>query len=226
MTEAEWLAGADLDAMLIALTDRMSVRKGLLFGLACCRRIGHHFRADRSRACLNVVEHYADGLAGPEDLWSAHDAVVQEEIERRERQSVSGMAYAALEALSHPSGPGPFRVAEFAAAAFAEDRHDRQTGWNAVLAVERKIQCELLREVVGNRFRPARAEASWLCWHGGTIPDLAPAVYDGKAFDRLPVLADALEEAACTDTDVLAHCRRAGGHVRGCWVVDVLLGKE
>jgi hypothetical protein len=67
---------------------------------------------------------------------------------------------------------------------------------------------------------------SWLRWDDGTIPKLAQAIYDERAFDHLPVLADALEEAGCANADILAHCRGPGEHVRGCWVVDLLLGKE
>jgi hypothetical protein len=55
---------------------------------------------------------------------------------------------------------------------------------------------------------------------------MAQAIYDGRTFDQLPILADALEEAGCHNSDVLAHCRSEGPHVRGCWVVDLLLGKS
>ena len=55
---------------------------------------------------------------------------------------------------------------------------------------------------------------------------MAQLIYDDRAFDRLPLLADALEDAGCTDADILAHCRNGGEHVRGCWVVDLLLGKS
>jgi hypothetical protein len=54
---------------------------------------------------------------------------------------------------------------------------------------------------------------------------LAQAIDDERAFDRLPILADALEDAGCTDADLLNHCRGPGLHVMGCWVVDMLLGK-
>jgi hypothetical protein len=54
----------------------------------------------------------------------------------------------------------------------------------------------------------------------------AQAIYDERAFDRTPQLADALEQAGCTDADILGHCRGGGEHVRGCWVVDLLLGKK
>jgi hypothetical protein len=67
---------------------------------------------------------------------------------------------------------------------------------------------------------------AWAAWNDGTIPKLAQAIYEERAFDRLPILADALEEAGCDNADILAHCRQPGPHVRGCWVVDLLVGKE
>ncbi len=59
---------------------------------------------------------------------------------------------------------------------------------------------------------------------GATIANLAHTIDDEAAFDRLPILVDALAEAGCADPDVLAYCRTAGPHVRGCWVIDLLLG--
>ena len=84
----------------------------------------------------------------------------------------------------------------------------------------------LLREVFGNPFGPLTIDPLWLAWNGGTVTTLAQSIYDDRAFDRLPIMADALEEAGCTNADILAHCRQPGEHVRGCWVVDLILGKE
>jgi hypothetical protein len=84
---------------------------------------------------------------------------------------------------------------------------------------------ELLREVAGNPFRPGALRHRWRVWEGGTIARLARAVYDGRRFEDLPILADALEDAGCADPAVLAHCRGPGEHVRGCWLLDGLLGK-
>jgi hypothetical protein len=69
-------------------------------------------------------------------------------------------------------------------------------------------------------------QPAWLAWNGGTVVNLAQAIYEECAFDHLPILADALEEAGCADSSVLDHCRLPGLHVRGCWVVDLLLDKE
>jgi hypothetical protein len=84
---------------------------------------------------------------------------------------------------------------------------------------------DLIRDMFGNPFRTAIVEPSWLVWNGGTVVKIAQGVYDDRAFDRLPVLADALEDAGCHDADILGHCRHAGPHVRGCWVVDLLTGR-
>jgi hypothetical protein len=63
-------------------------------------------------------------------------------------------------------------------------------------------------------------------WLTSTVVSLVQAIYDDRAFDRLPILSDALQDAGCENEDILNHCRSGGTHVRGCWVVDLLLGKE
>jgi hypothetical protein len=63
-------------------------------------------------------------------------------------------------------------------------------------------------------------------WLSSTVLDLARTIYDEKVFERLPILADALMDAGCDNEEILNHCRSDGLHVRGCWIVDVLLGKE
>ncbi|WP_149112072.1 hypothetical protein [Limnoglobus roseus] len=81
----------------------------------------------------------------------------------------------------------------------------------------------LLRDIFGNPFRPIAFSPAWLT---PAAVGLAEAIYADRAFDRLPILADALQDAGCEDVDVLSHCRGDGPHVRGCWVVDGVLGKD
>jgi hypothetical protein len=88
---------------------------------------------------------------------------------------------------------------------------------------EGMAQAHLLRCVAGNPFRPVRAEPGW---RTAPVVGIAESVYAERAFDRLPILADALEDAGCTDAEILTHCRAHSEHARGCWVVDMLLGKE
>jgi hypothetical protein len=80
-----------------------------------------------------------------------------------------------------------------------------------------------VRDIFGNPFRPVTFNPAW---RTSNVTALAQAIYDDRAFDRLPILADALEDAGCDRVDILNHCRQPGEHVRGCWVVDLVLGKE
>ncbi len=101
------------------------------------------------------------------------------------------------------------------------------TVYTEVLSLDEHIaQADLIRDIFGNPFRPVAVDPAWLAWNDGAIRKMAQAIYDERAFDRLPLLADALEDAGCADADILAHCRGPGPHVRGCWLVDSLLGKK
>jgi len=84
-------------------------------------------------------------------------------------------------------------------------------------------QAALVRDIFGNPFRPVTFDPAW---RSATVVSLSQAIYDERVFDRMPILADALEDAGCNNADVLNHCRQPGEHVRGCWVVDLVLGKE
>ncbi|MCE9531608.1 MAG: hypothetical protein K8T89_10870 [Planctomycetes bacterium] len=84
-------------------------------------------------------------------------------------------------------------------------------------------QKQIISCIFGNPFRPVTIDPRWLT---STVVDLAAAIYEEHAFDRLPILADALMDAGCDSDEIIHHCRGDGPHVRGCWVVDLLLGKE
>jgi hypothetical protein len=90
---------------------------------------------------------------------------------------------------------------------------------------ERKAQCALLRDLFVYPERPVRLDPAWLHWRDGTVVRVARSIDDDGRFGDLPVLADALEEAGCADADLLGHCRSGGPHVRGCWLVDLILSK-
>jgi hypothetical protein len=93
----------------------------------------------------------------------------------------------------------------------------------ATVAAEFAAQTDLLRCIAGNPFRPVAADPAWLT---SAVVGLAAAIYADRAFDRLPILADALEDAGCDHPDILAHCRSHPEHARGCWVVDLVLCKS
>jgi hypothetical protein len=89
-----------------------------------------------------------------------------------------------------------------------------------VVAAERARQCHLLREIFGDPFRPVAVDPRWLT---SDVRSVARGIYAERAFDGMPILADALQDAGCDAAGVLDHCREPGEHVRGCWVLDLLL---
>jgi hypothetical protein len=89
---------------------------------------------------------------------------------------------------------------------------------------EMLTQCQILRDLV--RFQPVSADPGWLDWEQQQVVRLAQPISDEDRFEHLPILADALEEAGCTHTEMLAHLRGPGPHYRGCWALDVVLNRK
>jgi hypothetical protein len=116
--------------------------------------------------------------------------------------------------------------AEHATAAISQLKNVPANQANVVEQAECEVQSVLLRDVIGNPFRPAIMAQAWLTWNDGTTRRIGQAIYGKRAFNRMPILADALEDAGCDNANILAHCRGPGPHVRGCWVVDLLQGKS
>jgi hypothetical protein len=239
MTEAEWNQSGDLEKMLRLplLKDKISYRKLRLFACACCRRMWHLLTDDLSRNVVEVAEKYADGLAAQEDLESAREmaqhAATSPVITCR---TVLGTAvhYTPGSVASSTAATGiqfsPRATASSMAMFAVEAARDReayvaerneQAADRAAYVAERKEQAAIFRELIGNPFRSVTFD--WLTF---PVTSLAQAIYDERTYDRLPILADALEDAGCTNQDVLEHCRQPGGHYRGCWVVDLLLSKQ
>jgi hypothetical protein len=208
MTEQEWLACMHPRPMLDFFSGKASERKLRLFAVACCRRVWPQLTGPSGREAVERSERFADGQAGPEELAALTTRLVKE---GRMPADAAARVAASLE-LDTMAAREVARLASWATPHCAR-------------ADERLAQCHLAREVFGNPFRLAALDPAWLAWEGGTVVKLAQAVYDDRAFDCLPVLADALEEAGCTNSDILAHLRGPGPHVRGCWVLDLLLGK-
>jgi hypothetical protein len=208
VTEADWLGGGDLVALVKHLRGRASERKLRLFACACCRRLWHLLGDARSRAAVEMAERYADGLATEVELAAVH--VEAGAAVPAQPASWSAASHAAYLAFVTAAAHAPYAARQVAGG----------VPWGA------GARRELLREVIGNPFRPARLDPAWLCWDAGTVRRLALGIYEERAFERLPVLGDALEEAGCADETLLAHCRGGALHVRGCWLVDLLLGKD
>jgi hypothetical protein len=85
------------------------------------------------------------------------------------------------------------------------------------------VQAALIRCIFGNPFRPVSFD---LAWRTPQAQALALTAYEARCFEDLPFLADALEEAGCTEEAILSHLRGPVPHVRGCWVIDLVLGRS
>jgi hypothetical protein len=225
MIESEWLACGDPQPMLRHLGCKAGERKRRLFACACCRRAWHLLADYRIRKAVETAERYADNAASETELEAASDSA---EVVFRSGNSRTG-SHAAAHAViaSTAGGLDASRTAVFAAQGIVnpKDIEEPNEHERARLDAERAEQTSVLRDIVGNPFHAVAVEPSWLTWHGGMVTKIAQGIYNDRAFDLLPKLADALLEAGCTNEAILAHCRAGGVHVRGCWVVDLVLGK-
>jgi hypothetical protein len=216
--------------MVNSFQGRASDRKLRLFACACFRAMAEHFpEGDNAVA---VAESFAEGLASQEemegagpgvedalppvewDLLRALDSLVDQDAINAACVTADNVALARgqLEMIRAMQSRGELRPSTASRSAS-----------EAAEQVARQGQSDLLRCILGNPNRPTTSDPSW---RTTAAVVLAGAIYERREFGRLPELARILEEAGCADPAVLAHCRRPGEHTRGCWVVDLLLGKE
>jgi hypothetical protein len=224
MTEEEWMACADPGKMLKFLQDsgKLSERKGRLFGVACCRRIWPLLIDERSRTAVEVAEQHADGLVAKQELHAAYLATVPENRNKEQEWFAWSATHAVISNPASVSAKEPWYQACLA----IEEADSRRK--------ETNVQAALLRDIFGPLpFRPAGLPSSIRLWNDGCAVKLATALYEDRSLPsatfnpaRLSILADALEEAGCTDEALLTHLRSPGPHVRGCWALDRLLAKE
>jgi hypothetical protein len=205
MTEAEWLTATDPAPMLEFLDSTASDRRKRLFGIAWCRNEWHLLADERSRQAVDIAEKYAEGEVTDVVLDAGYDAAYE----------------AAYELDMEGLGPRHHSALYSAANITA-----RKVSMPALLAFETSavaFQMRIVRDIFGNPFRLIILNPSWLT---STVLTLATGIYEEKAFDRMPILADALQDAGCDNEEILQHCRQPGEHVRGCYLIDLILGKE
>jgi hypothetical protein len=250
VTEAEWLASESPLHMRAHLeeTRYTSQRKLRLFSVACCRRVSQWFIDPCQEAAVDVMERYAEGISSAEELETASalaaaiparvDALFMENREDMDADALNASGLTA-EAVAEVSGlEGAVDEGEWTychslhgaiakvveAAGFGAVADDPLNGRSLpAQASERRVLADFLRCIVGNPIRPVAADPRWLT---SDVVAVARVIYDQRAFDRLPILADALQDAGCDHADLLAHCRGPGPHARGCWAVDLVLGKS
>jgi hypothetical protein len=216
VTEQEWLTCTDPTPMVGFVISTASDRKLRLFTCACCRRIWHRLSAEIGRGAVLSAELHADQLISDDELIEAR---IKAEIAHVMPFVPDSAAFCTT--WLDTGGFPVFRIvlgvddAPVIAAGFCDNYSD-----------ERICQAAIMRDIFGNPFHQVIIEPAWLASDNCTIPKLVQAIYEERAFDRLPILADALEDAGCDNANILEHCRKPGEHAKGCWVVDLLLGKQ
>src|SRR5262249_28100532 len=158
----------------------------------------HLLTDKRSRKVVEVSENYADGLAGVEELENAIDDA---EIAWDAAKRLGPLAHTAAEAAMTVGKDWSSGAPQMAVWIITRD--NAQMTWRpARYAEERVVQCHFLHDIFGNPFRPVVFKPVWLAWNGATVLRIAQAIYDERAFDRMPILADALEDAGCDNADI------------------------
>jgi hypothetical protein len=234
MTEAEWHRSNDPQAMLILVRGKESGRQLRLFCVACLQAIHSILAEQRIRELVTWIENSADRLVAPNWRglnWATYYDLPCDHLRAGMRNAARAArsAYLLVDEYfrNYPDQKG--KRAESQAVCdvsrfVLEALKGAADGNRALIARrEKQRQANIARDIFFDPFRTANSYPAWLT---SNVTSLAHAIYSDRAFDHMPILADALEDTGCDNADILDHCRQAGEHVRGCWVVDLLLGKE
>jgi hypothetical protein len=244
MTEQEWSSCTDCDAMLRflqgSLVDRvlsllrvgtprreLSPRKLRLYYCACARAHPRVAADVGLRDIVGMAERYADGEVAREELESTIATLVS--AHHRSSGVAEFLTWRTLDSAQRLQGL-LYRATDtqstFMSFAIERGYSLRVSDRDRFAETERRVWVNLVREIFGNPHRKVSLDPRWLLWNDGGIARLASDIYAQRKFTELPVLADALEEAGCREEMILSHCREATDHARGCWVIDLLLGKR
>ena len=230
LTEAEWLACVGTPGRMIRflrrrhrLKDNPTYRRKLrLFACAVCRHLQPLVRGKvtakhlkEAEEAVALAERFADGLASKGQLRRLRQSLAGASNNDTSRQQRDNLRHATL---------GVVTGGSWTAALMALDgAYWASLGGSEPVQQYLRERCADVRDVFGNPFRPATLSASWRRGQGRAAVKLARGIYEDRAFDSLPVLADALEEAGCPNGEMTTHCRSADPHHRGCWALDLLL---
>jgi hypothetical protein len=217
MTEEEWLSATAPGLLLWYVDAAAGGRRTYLFAAACLRRIWPLLPGPQSKLVVSLLEQLADREVTFDEVTAAREAVKQEGYAVETGGKRDPSVHAAMAAGEWD----PEFIAEEAAEASALAQAGTPDG---VSLPEVLAQAGLVRDIFGNPFRPVSFSEEW---RTSTAVALAGQMYESRDFSAMPILADALQDAGCDSDDILNHCRdEKATHVRGCWVVDLVLGKS
>lgn len=222
MTEEQYLKSCDyvrvlktVRRMTKAGSTTVGRRKLRLLACGWCRLAFDGVPVDTAyQRIFDSAEAFADGRIDKAALLDARDVKLPSYAERERRLPLTRSAENAYFQSAAVSPVVAVKRVGFACLS-ARSLLEKRREWQGHL-------CHLARDIFGNPYRPAVFAPAW---RTSAAVGVATAIYEDRAFDRLPILADALQDAGCEDTSVLEHCRGGGRHDRGCWVVDTVLRK-
>jgi hypothetical protein len=235
MTEQQWLKSGDPDAMFRFLEGKMTDRKLRLFQVACCRRVWHLMPKKKCCDAVLVAEQYADREVNNTERRAAQALIAGYKPKGAQASRISNLAvrqagYAAYYAIEMHVAKNLRGIrasgvsAPLAHAARKAAKASAPDPWTKVYNAEKRVTARLIRCIFGNPFGPVTFDPTW---NTDTVLSLAKQMYESRDFSAMPELASALKKAGCDDASILKHCRDSKQvHVRGCWVVDLILGKE
>jgi hypothetical protein len=223
MTEAEWLECVEPIEMVNFVGHKASDRKFRLFAVACCESSRQLLLNKDHRQNLEIASRFADGMATERELAEAYKRAndfacgfyYSSDTEREVRRWAEATAVADANAVIRPLY---YMESSAADAAWMIHRAGHRN--------PNKRLAALAKDIFGNPFRPVIVDLPGVSRDQSAAGKLAQSIYEVRTFDRLPVLADTLEAAGCDNAALLGHLRGPGPHVRGCWALDLILGKE
>lgn len=220
MTETEWLVCDDAEGMIRLVPHWVwTERRARLFAAACCRQV-RTLPDPRLARVIEIAERFADRQAEYSDLIPEMETAYSV-VEWAARHDMSSWQSHAAEVVVAAAS---LQVEEYSAINEFLELARVEAGADAPPPQARRLLADLVREIAGYPFRPSHFSPEW---RTDTAVALARQLYESRDFGAISILADALQDAGCDSEDILSHCRDSNAaHVRGCWVVDLVLGKE
>lgn len=246
MTEIDWQTSQDPLAMYRLLRESTTLMRTRWQGWVPVRRFHFSVRSETLFRCA-VAERLLDIVESPaarqviDHLRQEHRTIPPQPQfgqmhaynaflldSRMDREGAAGVAWQALLGLLSAEESRRSEGLFLAAVAQAERAAGQGDLWQRarVMEAEKVAQANLLREFAGNPFHTPQLPEGWESWDDGMIRTMTERIDRENDFLAVPVLGDALEDAGCTDAAILAHCRQIGQHQHGCWVLELLLGRE
>jgi len=224
MTEEEWLTHEHIFSEWHFLKDEKYRRRWDLFAIACLRRFVPRITEESLSEYFDLYERAVDGLATHADV----EAVWHRCLSALQDLDPQPPFVAFVPAISGDPVDMDLEELTYACASLAEAEaamSPESTAMQTAMALdnEHRRWTSIRLDIFGNPFRPVAFDPSW---RTSTAVAIARGMYDSRDFSAMPILADALQDAGCEHADILDHCRSPGPHVKGCWVVDLVLGKE